>query len=55
MTLEKTISDMETNGVYFEEPPIPLEIVEKETICHYSGLPSVESYMAEQEELEIEF
>lgn len=36
----RPISDMEINGVYFE--PIPQQ---EETICHYSGLPSLSSYI----------
>lgn len=41
----RPLSDMESNGVYFEReleeiPPL---------ICEYSGLPSVESYMDEEE------
>lgn len=43
--VSRTISDMESDGIYF-----PLEVIEKleeqreELYCKYSGLPSVKSY-----------
>ena len=36
---ERPLSDMETDGVYFETRP-----VKKTYICAYSGLPSPEAY-----------
>ena len=43
--IQRTISDMESDGVYFpEEVKIELEKKKKELTCEYSGLPSVESY-----------
>ena len=42
----KPLSDMESNGVYFErEEETQLE----ESLCHYSGLPSVISYLEEED------
>lgn len=48
-TLERTISDMETDGVYFP-PQIKQELKKRleELHCEYSGLPSVLSYMEEE-------
>jgi len=44
-TIKKTIADMESDGVYFpEEIKIELENKRKESICEYSGLPSVKTY-----------
>jgi hypothetical protein len=37
----RPLSDMESNGVYFERE---VETQLEESLCHYSGLPSVESY-----------
>lgn len=47
--LERTISDMETDGVYFP-PQIKDELKKRleELHCEYSGLPSVMSYMEEE-------
>jgi len=43
--IKKTIADMESDGVYFpEEIKIELENKRKESICEYSGLPSVKTY-----------
>ena len=36
--MNKTISDMESDGVYFSEE------IKEELICHYSGLQSVQSW-----------
>ena len=44
-TLERTIADMDDGGVYFSDDVI--DILEKERdqqYCHYSGLPSIQSY-----------
>ena len=43
--VQRTISDMESDGVYFT-PEIKEELRKKreELTCEYSGLPSVESY-----------
>ena len=43
--VQRTISDMESDGVYFPEE-VKKELVRKreEFLCEYSGLPSVESY-----------
>lgn len=45
----RPLSDMETNGVYFDENELPFE----ESRCQYSGLPSVKSY-AEEKKVEEE-
>lgn len=43
----RPLSDMESNGVYFER--LEEQPVTKETeICEYSGLPSVKSYQDEE-------
>ncbi len=39
----RPLSDMESNGVYFDKDELLL--VGDESMCQYSGLPSVESYM----------
>lgn len=45
----RTMSDMESGGVYFsEEAKELLEQKRKELNCEYSGLPSVASYMVEE-------
>jgi hypothetical protein len=44
-TLDRTISDMESDGMYFsEEVKEKLEKEREELFCEYSGLPSVKSY-----------
>lgn len=44
--VKRTISDMETDGVYFpEEVKKELETKRKEMTCQYSGLPSIISYL----------
>jgi len=44
-TLERNISDMETDGVYFSDDVIEKIQKEREELyCEYSGLPSVKSY-----------
>jgi hypothetical protein len=44
-TLQKTIADMETDGVYFPKS-LKEEIAERsEELCEYSGLPSVDTYI----------
>jgi len=43
--VSRTISDMESDGVYFpEEAKEELEKYREELQCNYSGLPSVKSY-----------
>ena len=48
-TLERTISDMETDGMYFT-PEVKKDLKEKleKLNCHYSGLPGVESYSKDE-------
>lgn len=43
----RPLSDMESNGVYFERQDDILDI--PPSLCEYSGLPSVQSYMDEEE------
>jgi hypothetical protein len=44
-TIDRTISDMESDGMYFsEEVKEKLEKEREELFCEYSGLPSVKSY-----------
>ena len=44
-TLDRTIADMESDGMYFsEEVKEKLEKEREELFCEYSGLPSVKSY-----------
>jgi hypothetical protein len=46
--VKRTISDMESDGVYFPENiKEELEEKRKEMMCEYSGLPSVKSYEVE--------
>ncbi len=41
----RTISDMESEGIYFsDEVREKLKEQKEELICHYSGLPSVQSW-----------
>jgi len=42
--VKRTISDMESDGVYFSEALKQLELHRADKICHYSGLPSVVQY-----------
>jgi D-ribose pyranose/furanose isomerase RbsD len=43
--MNRTISDMESDGVYFsDEIKEELKRQKEELICHYSGLPSVKSW-----------
>lgn len=43
--VKRTISDMESDGVYFaEDATMHFEAVRAEMTCHYSGLPSVAQY-----------
>jgi predicted Holliday junction resolvase-like endonuclease len=43
--MNRTIADMESEGVYFsEEIKEELKKQREELICHYSGLPSVQSW-----------
>jgi hypothetical protein len=45
----RPLSDMESNGVYFDKDELLL--VGDESLCQYSGLPSVQSYMEEEREV----
>jgi len=45
----RPLSDMESNGVYFDKDELLL--VGDESMCQYSGLPSVESYIIRGEEV----
>jgi hypothetical protein len=46
--VKRTISDMESDGVYFpEDVKQKLEKKREEMMCEYSGLPSVKSYEVE--------
>lgn len=44
-TIDRTISDMESDGMYFsEDVKEKLEKEREELFCEYSGLPSVKAY-----------
>jgi hypothetical protein len=43
----RPLSDMESNGVYFDKDELLL--VGDDSLCQYSGLPSVESYMVKDD------
>jgi hypothetical protein len=44
-TIDRTIADMESDGVYFsDEVKEMLEKEKQDLFCEYSGLPSVKSY-----------
>ncbi len=48
-TLDRTISDMESDGMYFsEEVKQKLEKEREELFCEYSGLPSPKAYDTNQ-------
>ncbi len=48
-TLDRTISDMESDGMYFsDEVKQKLEKEREELFCEYSGLPSPKAYDANQ-------
>lgn len=48
-TLDRTISDMESDGMYFpQEVKEKLEQEREELFCEYSGLPSPKAYNNEQ-------
>jgi len=48
-TLDRTISDMESDGMYFsEEVKEKLEKEREELFCEYSGLPSPKAYDTDQ-------
>jgi hypothetical protein len=44
----RPLSDMHSDGVYFDKDE--LLILGDESMCQYSGLPSVQSYVKEEEE-----
>ena len=44
----RPLADMESNGVYFDEE-YEKTILEN-TLCQYSGLPSISSYLENEEE-----
>jgi len=49
-SIKRTISDMESDGVYFpEEIKQKLKEKREEFTCFYSNLPSVRSYVADEE------
>lgn len=41
----RPLSDMESNGVYFDKDELLL--MGDDSLCQYSGLPSVQSYITE--------
>jgi hypothetical protein len=43
----RPLSDMEVNGVYFDKDELLL--LGDESMCQYSGLPSVSSYVEEED------
>jgi hypothetical protein len=43
----RPLSDMESNGVYFDKDELLL--LGDDSMCQYSGLPSVESYMVKDD------
>ena len=47
----RPLTDMESNGVYFDIDELLL--VGDESICQYTGLPSVSTYMEEHEHVAI--
>jgi hypothetical protein len=48
-TIDRTIADMESDGMYFSEDiKEKLEKEREELFCEYSGLPSPKSYNNEQ-------
>ncbi len=47
----RPLSDMEVNGVYFDKDE--LLVLGDESMCQYSGLPSVNSYVEDEEEVVI--
>ncbi len=44
----RPLADMETNGVYFDKDELLL--LGDDSLCQYSGLPSVKSYEEKEEE-----
>lgn len=48
----RPLADMHTDGVYFDKDEMLM--VGDETICQYSGLPSVQSYVIVKKEEEEE-
>ena len=46
----RPISDMDINGVYFDENDLLL-IGDESLFCNYSGLPSVKAYEEDEPEL----
>jgi hypothetical protein len=47
----RTISDMESDGIYFsQEVKDELKKQREELLCHYSGLPSLKSYQKNNQE-----
>lgn len=47
----RPLADMESNGVYFDIDELLL--LGDESICQYTGLPSVSTYMEEHEHVAI--
>ncbi len=48
----RPLSDMESNGVYFDKDDLLL--LGDDSLCQYSGLPSVQSYIKHDEEVPAE-
>lgn len=48
----RPISDMESNGVYFDKEEKTIGEEQEVSICYYSGLPSLESYTEGIKEVE---
>lgn len=46
----RPLSDMESNGVYFDRDELLL-VGDESLLCHYSGLPSVSSYETDEPEV----
>lgn len=46
----RPLSDMHTDGVYFDKDELLL--LGDESLCQYSGLSSVQSYVEEEKEVE---
>lgn len=47
----RPLSDMHSDGVYFDQDDLLL--VADESLCQYSGLPSVQSYIMEESDEEV--
>ena len=47
----RPLSDMHSDGVYFDKDELLL--IADESLCQYSGLPSVQSYVEEERDEEV--